>query len=48
MLFGRYKKISAVLSALALCMTVSSCGNGGEGQTSEFTETETSDGKKTI
>lgn len=48
MLFGRYKKISAVLSALALCMTVSSCGNGGEGQTSEFTGIEMSDGKKTI
>lgn len=39
MLFGRYKKISAVLSALALCLTFSSCGNGGEGQTSEFIPT---------
>lgn len=43
-----FKKIFAVLTAAALCLTFSSCGKGGEEQVSEVTAATTEDGKKII
>ena len=43
-----FRKIFAVLTAAALCLTVSSCGKGGEEQVSEGTAGVTEDGKKII
>ena len=43
-----FKKLFALLTAAALCLTVSSCGKGGEEQVSEGTAGVAEDGKKII
>ncbi|MBD5145528.1 MAG: extracellular solute-binding protein [Ruminococcus sp.] len=43
-----FKKIFSVLTAAALCLTVSSCGKSGEEQVSEVTAATTANGKKII
>ncbi|MDE6745192.1 MAG: extracellular solute-binding protein, partial [Oscillospiraceae bacterium] len=42
----KFKKIFALLTAAALCLTVSSCGKNGDGQASDVAATE--DGKKIV
>lgn len=43
-----FKRIFAVLVAAVMCLTVSSCWNGGEEQVSEVTVATTAEGKKII
>ncbi len=40
------KRLLAVITAAALCLTVSSCGKGGEDRVSDVTAATTADGKK--
>ncbi len=42
------KRLLAVITAAALCLTVSSCGKGGEDRVSDVTAATTADGKKII